>query len=190
MNNRSCLIRSFFLPLDLNGTSKWLKICLSIARLNWFSLFSLAYSHRLKQSYDSGCCGLSSLATSSISSCLSASSSSRSRSLGLSSISTVPFCLRLDAARREKNPWTWLLVSHFSLSNSLLSFSSFSCRISLQIPWGSGFYPVCSPRSNLAVRYFFTFSLKLRFLPVPRVTPSPFQPIGVTEKSRIHAVVP
>lgn len=54
MNKRSCSIRYFFLPLDLNGTSKWRKICLSIGRLNWFSLFSLAHSHRLKQSYDSG----------------------------------------------------------------------------------------------------------------------------------------
>ena len=131
MNSLSCSISSFFLSFDLNGTSKWRKISFSIGTLNLFSLCSLAHSHRLNASYDSGYCGLSSFTTSSTSCCLSASSSSSNRSLGLRSISPGSCFLRLAAARREKKLFTWLLVSHSSLSNKRSFCSSLAFRISL-----------------------------------------------------------
>ena len=89
-----------------------------------YSCFFLALSHKLNASYDKGCCGLNSLAASAISLCLSNSSTSSNRSLGLKSISAYPCCVLLVAARREKKACTWLLVSHSSCKQPIVLFIS------------------------------------------------------------------
>ena len=131
MNSLSCSISSFFLSFDLNGTSKWRKISFSIGTLNLFSLCSLAHSHRLNASYDSGCCGLSSFTTSSTSCCLSASSSSSNRSLGLRSISpgSYFFVWPLQGGKRSSSLGSWSAILLCQISDRSARLLPFAYRL-------------------------------------------------------------
>ena len=92
-------------------------------------MLSLAHSHRLKASYDRGCCGFSSLVTSSTRCCLSVSSSSSNNSRVLSLISVESCCLLLLllAARREKKPLHLAFAQPFLFIKQLIVLLA-SCR--------------------------------------------------------------
>ena len=75
-------------------------------------------------------------------------------------MSSLPRLLRA-APRWEKNPLTWVLVSHSSVLKSLILLSSFALLMSEATCYGSALSFVFSPISNFAVRYSFTLAENL-----------------------------
>ena len=84
------------------------------------------------------------------------------------------FCHR----KGRKKPSTWLLVNHSSLVNSRLFCASLALRIWLETYRGSALRPVCSLRSNFAVKHFFTLSVNVECPALGLTNAQPIQTVG------------